>query len=225
MRGPGIASNTVVPQLVGNTDLAPTFLAIAGMPVSATSPPMDGRSFLPLVLGSQSTGSVADGGKVSVPPPACKPDPCNGHGVCIKPLNPQCFCNTGYEGDRCEKCAQGFQGWPSCERVPWRTEYLFEYYPILNFAKNKTKRINDSPENTFRGLRVLNATHNFLYGEITTLKDWHFKKIEHYELYDMQEDPFQLRNLWTAAFPAQGEKAAWHAQLLKVYGCKGSSCP
>ena len=29
------------------------------------------------------------------------------HGVCLQPLNPQCFCNSEYAGDRCERCAAG----------------------------------------------------------------------------------------------------------------------
>ena len=60
-------------------------------------------------------------------------------------------------------------------------------YPIHNYYPNTTDyaktRINDSPDNTFRGLRVVNATHNFLYGEVTTLHDWFFEAIAFHELY------------------------------------------
>lgn len=44
--GPGIAAGTVVDDLVGNIDLAPTFLDMAGL---APPPEMDGLSALPLV--------------------------------------------------------------------------------------------------------------------------------------------------------------------------------
>lgn len=46
MRGPGIEPATVVDEIILNVDLAPTFLAIAGVP---TPVHMDGRSFLPLL--------------------------------------------------------------------------------------------------------------------------------------------------------------------------------
>jgi arylsulfatase A-like enzyme len=47
-RGPGIAKGHVPEQLVANIDLAPTFLALAGVPVPAS---MQGRSLLPLLRG------------------------------------------------------------------------------------------------------------------------------------------------------------------------------
>jgi len=219
MRGPGIVGGTVVSKLVGSTDLAPTFLAIAGVPKPHD---MDGKSLLPLVTNSPKP--TPPNKKSALPPKTCTPDPCNGQGMCLTPLSPQCFCNTGYAGHRCESCAAGYSGWPNCAEVPWRQEYLFEYYPIQNYAApGSTARINDSPDNTFRGLRVLNTTHNYLYAEITTLADWFFEKVEHYELYDIQADPFQLSNLVDGASAA--ERASWHAQLVTLYQCRGDNCP
>lgn len=49
VRGPGIDADTTVTELVGNVDLAPTFLDIAGL---APDPDVDGRSFKPLLEGS-----------------------------------------------------------------------------------------------------------------------------------------------------------------------------
>jgi len=52
MRGPGIPKGTVVKNITANVDLAPTFADIAGI-----TPPsfVDGRSFKPLLNGSQPT--------------------------------------------------------------------------------------------------------------------------------------------------------------------------
>lgn len=47
-RGPGIKAGHVATQFVGNIDLAPTFLDLAGLPVPAF---MQGRSFAPLLRG------------------------------------------------------------------------------------------------------------------------------------------------------------------------------
>lgn len=57
----------------------------------------------------------------------CAADPCNGHGVCLEPLSPQCFCNQQYTGLRCERCSAGHENYPACTEVPWREKFLFEY--------------------------------------------------------------------------------------------------
>ena len=48
LTGPGIAPGSRFSNLASNVDLAPTMLAIAGL---EPPPTMDGRSFLPLVVG------------------------------------------------------------------------------------------------------------------------------------------------------------------------------
>jgi hypothetical protein len=283
MRGPGIVPGFTLDQIVGNIDLAPTFLAIAQVDISGFNPPMDGRSVLPLVVAPPPPSHVADGiaaahaGGASTP--ACIPDPCNGHGVCLQPLKPQCFCNSGYAGERCQQCAAGHESYPFCSAVPWREQFLFEYYPIANFeskvrcefsdrslhsrmpsdpthvclkptcvrpiaflskasaltvvAMNHVEtlkaglanhvRINDNPENTFRALRIHNATHDIVYAELTTLQDWGFEALEFFELYDMRIDPFQLDNIYPAA--AASMKAVLHADLVALWGCVGKDCP
>lgn len=47
VRGPGVPAGSKVEKLVINTDFAPTFAELAG----ASSPPADGRSFVPLLGG------------------------------------------------------------------------------------------------------------------------------------------------------------------------------
>ena len=79
MSGPGIVGGTIVDRIVGSTDLAPTFLAIAGV---VTPSDMDGKSLLPIVVSAPSVG-------VARPPKSCQPDPCNGNGVCLQPLKGQ----------------------------------------------------------------------------------------------------------------------------------------
>lgn len=52
-RGPGIKAGHVPTQFVGNTDLAPTFLDLAGLPVPDS---MQGRSLAPLLRGESPAG-------------------------------------------------------------------------------------------------------------------------------------------------------------------------
>jgi arylsulfatase A-like enzyme len=53
VRGPGVAPGSTVDALVGNTDLAPTFADMGGAQVPSF---VDGRSFLPLLLGKAPDG-------------------------------------------------------------------------------------------------------------------------------------------------------------------------
>ncbi len=39
------------------------------------------------------------------------PDPCNGNGSCSKGV---CTCNTGFEPPYCDKCSDGYTGYPDC---------------------------------------------------------------------------------------------------------------
>lgn len=52
IRGPGIAPGQTVTEMVGNVDIAPTFAAAAGIVAPEF---VDGRSFLPLVAGGETT--------------------------------------------------------------------------------------------------------------------------------------------------------------------------
>ena len=128
----------------------------------------------------------------------------------------------------CDRCAPGHEGYPGGAAVPWREHFLIEYYPIENYetpaAQAKHVRINDGPENTFRALRIYNATHNMVYAEVTTLKDWFFEAPEFFELYDMRTDPYQLNNIY---YTAAGSPlhAALHAELAALWGCVGDACP
>jgi arylsulfatase A-like enzyme len=91
MSGPGVIGGTIVERIVGSIDLAPTFLAIAGVEPLGD---MDGKSLLPLVVSQPSEDQTSAGGssaadRVAKPPRSCTPDPCHGVGVCLQPLNPQ----------------------------------------------------------------------------------------------------------------------------------------
>lgn len=76
-----------------------------------------------------------------------------------------------------------------------RDKHLIEYWSV-------GKRVVDGflvdlPNNTFIGIRLLNATHDYLYAEFyasNTEVDFH-SPIE-YELFNLSNDPWQLHNLY-----------------------------
>ena len=110
--------------------------------------------------------------------------------------------------------------------MAWRGSYLIEYYPIQGYGPTMAEggpRINDSPDNMFRALRVYNGTRDMVYAEVTELADWDFAAPKFYEVYDMAVDPYQLRNLHDATPPALLADLA--AQLVALWGCVGEACP
>jgi len=84
----------------------------------------------------------------------------------------------------------------------------------------------DAPSNTYTGLRILNATHDLAYAEFrpSSLVPIARASTNWTELYDMAQDPFQLRNL--AAEPgAAALVAALSRELWAVANCELGGCP
>jgi N-acetylglucosamine-6-sulfatase len=163
VRGPGVPRNSTMHELIGNVDLGPTFLDIAGIGLDSVS--MDGRSFLPLLQ---------------------------------------------------KKDIE--------QTLPWRSVYPIEYYSLVDWPKSEWKhRINDSPNNTYRALRILNTTHDLLYSETTVVSDWWFEQPYHYELYNMRDDRIQARNLYTTL--SSTERRMLQQGMSDVWHCQGTSCP
>ena len=100
----------------------------------------------------------------------------------------------------------------------WRDSYLIEYIATtgvvdepwqqeqqqeeveegewLSFPLEQQKEQEhrkDNSNNTFIGLRVVNATHNLAYFEFTdATTDWDFASTDFCELYDVAKDPNQV---------------------------------
>lgn len=160
VRGPGVRINTEVHELIGNVDLAPTFLDIAGLDWRAL--PMDGRSLLPI-------------------------------------LRPQ------------HELAQ-----------PWRSVFPLEFFSLAEWRPHHHARVNDNPNNTYRAIRIVNATHDLLYSETTIVSDWWFEQPYFHELYDMSVDPEQLRNILPDA--SDSLRYTLQQELIKAWACSGKDC-
>ena len=105
----------------------------------------------------------------------------------------------------------------------WREELLVEYAPITNWLDRA--RVDDSPDNNFRALRLVSDGENRLYAETTSLSNYDFEDEGSFfvELYDLAADPHQLRNL--ANETDAGTLAALRARLAALWACSGASCP
>ena len=82
--------------------------------------------------------------------------------------------------------------------------------------------------NTWRQLRIMNETMNWNYVEYDP--SWKFEAsdesgagLQHYELYDVTEDPYQMKNLYSST--SLEVRTALHQQLDEYFKCKGQSCP
>jgi hypothetical protein len=65
---------------------------------------------------------------------------------------------------------------------------------------------------------------NVLYAEFTDIRtDYNFRMApEFFELYDLNKDPFQMKNIYSSY---DTEKlAAFKKQLASLYSCQGDSC-
>jgi N-acetylglucosamine-6-sulfatase len=109
----------------------------------------------------------------------------------------------------------------------WGTGYVSRG-PCSNgcgICPEPTMQLLDAPSNTYSGLRIINASHDWSYFEFRPSGD---SPITHAstnwtELYDMRADPFQLFNLALTAAPATLK--ALSEELFTVATCSGAECP
>ena len=89
--------------------------------------------------------------------------------------------------------------------------------------------IVDSREsNNWRQLRIMNETMNWSYVEYDP--KWEFNVtdesgsgLQHYELYDVEKDPYQIDNIYSQT--SLETKVALHRQLENYFRCHGKTCP
>jgi len=62
---------------------------------------------------------------------------------------------------------------------------------------------------------------NLVYAELTVVSDWEYADINFYELYDIDADPFQLKNIYhTVSVDLQQQL---HKQLRQHWACSGTT--
>jgi N-acetylglucosamine-6-sulfatase len=103
----------------------------------------------------------------------------------------------------------------------WRTRFASEFaeggdqnYGIFRGAQG----LYDNPDNQWRMLRVINATHNIAYIEWD--REYIFNTIQFREYYDIAKDPWQQTNLWNST--AGDIQGSLHAELVNLFTCTGT---
>lgn len=107
----------------------------------------------------------------------------------------------------------------------WRTAHLVEYIATSGVVSHldSSTHLKDNSNNTFIGLRILNASMNLAYFEFTDATiDWAFADSNFCEMYDLAKDPHQLSNICSRSSPSL--RAELHAQLWQQYTCHGPTC-
>lgn len=87
--------------------------------------------------------------------------------------------------------------------------------------------------NSWRALRIINDQEDLQYVEYDPTWRWNTTSpsgagLQHYELYDLSKDPYQMTNIYKQA--DESTKTRLHTEIAAYYACKGdsttaSTCP
>ena len=80
--------------------------------------------------------------------------------------------------------------------------------------------VDSQASNTWRALRTLNGTHNTQYIEYDAA--FEFKTIQFHEYYDIDTDPYQMKNIYDTLSDAQ--KKDLEQRIETYWTCQGESC-
>ena len=107
----------------------------------------------------------------------------------------------------------------------WRDTHFIEYYYIGIGGYCGMNEPIEQPDNNFIALRKVSAGENMLYAEFQNGTDGNvdFQSPMHYELFDMDADPWQMHNIYSEA--NSSFKASLHEEVHKWLACKEDSCP
>lgn len=206
-RGPGIVPGSTFDFLTANVDVTPTILDLAGVVVP---PFMDGRSMLPWLISSEAL----------VQPVVAGPwrdqllheyksvgTYYNDHGSIWADDAAKQRCGGGRKGPR------GPSNPAECVEEP-------------GLGNGTCWFVDSTHSNTWRALRILNDRENLQYVEYDP--EFEFRAsdatgagLQHYELYDLNKDPYQLENIYPQADAAR--RTVLHAAIAKYFACGGDA--
>lgn len=212
--GPGVAAGSTPEQMVGNVDVAPTILSLAGV-----TPPtfMDGRSMLPLLL-------------PELPDPARRGP---GASRAAAPWRTE-FLNEYYSvgtyyNDHSSAWQDGKTTTDACGGAMPRgpAGAVKDCKESTGVGDGNCYFVDSTHSNSWRALRIIDgaAQRNWQYIEYDPAWQWNATGptgagLQHYELYDIDADPYQMNNMYPAANDTV--KTELHGRLAAYYACGGS---
>ena len=217
MRGPGIKPGTVLPQVSGNVDIAPTMLFLAGgegiVPAG-----MDGKNMAPFLVPevyAQATGRTAETEAAAW----------RQHFVIeYKSVGTYYNDHSAIWSDATfDKCAS--KGPP---RAPGGAKPAKCDESCSGVGCGNCYFVDSTLSNNWRELRVISDTEDLSYVEYDpaftfNVTDPTGAGLQFYELYDLSKDPYQVNNLYAQTDDAT--KTRLHGMLQEYFECKGKSCP
>ena len=238
--GPGIKRGNLVRGVpVGNTDIMPTILELAG--AAGVGPEMDGKSLVPHIL--------SDAAKAALPDDAARAS-LRARAASWRDAWLVEYLSVGtYFNDHSNAWQDGTATTEQCGGIMPRGPD--DPSPNKVLPKQQCKEsdgvgdgncwfVDSEHSNSYRALRIFGPkdgsrgdgsrdgaaapAEDKLYVEYDpTWKFANASSLQFFELYDLAEDPYQMTNLYPSTDAAT--KAALHAKLSAYYGCAGADCP
>jgi len=216
IRGPGIDPGTNITSiLAGNVDVMPTILDLAGVDGEVIKESMDGKSMRSILFDQE------------------KDDGTNFRQYFLNEyLNVgKTHYNSGADiwqdgNTTSELCKTGPNSNSPLGPDPSTTEE--DCVESEGVGDGNCWIVDSVKSNSWRQLRIMNETMNWNYVEYDPT--WKFEAtdlsgggLQFYELYDITEDPFQMKNIYSST--SEEIKTALHHQLDEYFRCKGENCP
>lgn len=225
-RGPGIVPGSVWTEPATQVDMAPTFLAIAGLAKPAT---MDGKSLLPLLINPAAGTQLPESVRKHL-------NSMGDASVYRRSWRDSVFIEY-YFVENNDKCVANCSSTSS--RYPQRDTWCGDLTSVPNKdcwgpsleGCSQNCYPTESLDNNFIVLRGMSGSEfgDVLYAEFqhgnldARAVNFGDGDINFYEFYDAAQDPWQVNNLYNAT--DKDKLSALHQKLHEWLSCKGDSCP
>lgn len=204
VRGPGIKAGSIHEHLTGNVDLLPTLLDIAGFNIPNF---MDGKSMKSFLINADESHTEVEWRDHFLIEYLSVGTYWNDHSFCWEDGNKTTV-----------KCGGPMPRDPLGES-PTCVE-------STNVGDGNCYFVDSTNSNSWRALRILNETTNIIYVEYDPTWQWNCTDdtgagLQHYELYDIERDPYQIKNIYKDTSDSQ--RRVLHLALASYYECKGTN--
>lgn len=210
IRGPGIEKGSQLAQVSANVDLLPTMLELAAGRAYADAAGVDGRSMVPFLVPSAATEQGTEWRHYLL-----------NEFKSIGDLGMNFVGETAWENGKetTRSCGGSTPLAPEDARVRTMSNCLERD----GMSNGKCYLIDNSASNNWRQLRVVNATHNWNYVEYDPEFTFQTSNLQHYELYDLEADVYQMKNIYNSMGV---EVQRWlHETVDAYFRCSGAECP